>query len=118
PLGVKENMKSALLLSLALFAASEVRLPAADARENYEKMCALCHGEDGKGKTKMGEKVKVKDFTDTKVQEGMKDAGMLKTIKEGVKEKESEKFRMVAFAETLSEAEITALVAYVRGFKK
>jgi cytochrome c len=29
-------------------------LPAADAKENWAKHCAKCHGADGKGETKMG----------------------------------------------------------------
>jgi mono/diheme cytochrome c family protein len=110
-------MKTVLFLCLAVLWGANVRLHAADARENYERMCALCHGEDGKGKTKMGEKSGAKDLTDRKLQEGVKDAEMMKAIKEGVKDKETGKFRMVAFGETLSEEEVKALVAYVRAFK-
>jgi mono/diheme cytochrome c family protein len=66
----------------------------------------------------MGEKSGAKDLTDRKFQEGVKDSDMAKAIKEGVKDKETGKYRMVAFAETLSEEEIKALVAYVRAFKR
>ena len=88
---------------------------AADVKENWEKNCAKCHGPDGKGDTKMGKKLEIKDFTDAKYQASMKDEDMLKAIKEGVKD--GEKIRMKAI-EGLSDEEMKALVAYVRGFKK
>src|SRR4029078_12572243 len=88
---------------------------AADAKETYTKDCAKCHGEDGKGKTKMGEKLGVKDYTDVTVQTEMKDEKMVKAIKEGVKA--DDKTKMKAFSD-LGDAEVKALVAYVRAFKK
>ena len=62
-------MKKLMILSVALLIAGAVSVRAADAKENWEKNCAKCHGTDGKGKTKMGEKLQVKDYTDAKVQE-------------------------------------------------
>ena len=81
----------------------------------FEEQCAKCHGPDGKGDTKMGKKLEIKDFTDAKVQASFKDEELLKAIKEGVKD--GEKTRMKA-AEGLSDEEIKALVTYVRAFKK
>ena len=46
---------------------------AADAKATYEASCAKCHGAEGKGDTKIGQKLGVKDFTDAKVQADMKD---------------------------------------------
>jgi cytochrome c553 len=111
-------MKKTIILSMALLVAGAVSLRAADAKENYEKNCAKCHGPDGKGDTKMGQKLGVKDYTSAKVQEGMKDEEMTKAIKEGVKEKDSDKVKMKAFGETFSADEIKALVAHVRSLKK
>jgi cytochrome c553 len=108
-------MKKLIVLTCALLMAGAVSVRAADAKETWDKNCAKCHGEDGKGKTKMGEKVGVKDYTDAKVQAEMKDEKMLKSIKEGVKE--DDKTKMKAFAD-LSDAEVKALIAYVRAFKK
>jgi len=110
-------MKRLIVLGVALLAAGAVSARAADAKEIYEKDCAKCHGADGKGKTKMGEKLGVKDYTDAKVQDAMKDEEMTKAIKEGVKEKDTDKTKMKAFSD-LSDAEVKALVAYVRAFKK
>ncbi len=109
-------MKKVLVFTLALLAAGAVSLRAADAKEIYDKDCAKCHGADGKGKTKMGEKLGVKDYTDAKVQAEMKDADMVKAIKEGVKDKE-DKTKMKAFGD-LSDDEVKALVAHIRSFKK
>jgi mono/diheme cytochrome c family protein len=110
-------MKKLIVFSLALLVAGAVSARAADAKELWTKNCAKCHGEDGKGKTKMGEKVGVKDYTDAKVQAELKDPEMAKAIKEGVKEKDSDKVKMKGFPD-LSDDEVKALVTYVRAFKK
>jgi cytochrome c6 len=111
-------MKKLIAFSLTLLVAGAiVTARAADAKETYDKHCAKCHGEDGKGKTKMGEKLGVKDYTDAKVQAAMKDPDMVKAIKEGVKEQGGDKTKMKAFAD-LSDAEVNALVAYIRKFKQ
>jgi cytochrome c553 len=108
-------MKNAMMMTIAACAAMVVSASAADVKETWAKDCAKCHGPDGKGDTKMGKKLDIKDFTDAKYQASLKDADMLKAIKEGVKD--GEKVRMKA-AEGLSEDEMKALVAYVRAFKK
>jgi mono/diheme cytochrome c family protein len=108
-------MKKAILLTLAACAAMVLSASAADVKETWEKSCAKCHGADGKGDTKMGKKLDIKDFTDPKYQESLKDEAMFKAIKEGVKD--GDKTRMKA-AEGLSDEEIKAMVAYVRKFKK
>jgi mono/diheme cytochrome c family protein len=109
-------MKKLTAITVALLMAGAVSLRAADAKEIYEKDCAKCHGADGKGKTKMGEKMGAKDYTDAKVQAELKDAEMVKAIKEGVKDKE-DKTKMKAFGD-LTDEEIKGLVAYIRAFKK
>ena len=108
-------MKKLIVCSLALLAAGAVSVRAADAKELWEKNCTKCHGEDGKGKTKMGEKLGMKDYTDAKVQADLKDDQMIKAIKEGVKD--GDKTKMKAFGD-LSDDEVKALVAHIRSFKK
>ena len=89
---------------------------AADVKENWEKNCAKCHGPDGKGDTKMGKKVDIKDLTDAKVQAKFTDAEAVKAIKEGIKGKDDAV--VMKAVEGLSDEEIKGLVAYVRAFKK
>src|ERR1035437_569029 len=110
------GMKKLIVIGVALLIAGAVSVRAADAKENWEKNCTKCHGADGKGKTKMGEKLAIKDYTDAKVQDGMKDDAMTKAIKEGVKD--GEKTKMKAYGDVLSDDEVKALVKYVRDFKK
>ena len=109
-------MKKLIIVSVALLVAGAVTVRAADAKENWEKSCTKCHGPDGKGKTKMGEKLAMKDYSDAKVQAALKDDAMTKAIKDGVKD--GEKTKMKAFGDVLSDDEIKALVKYVRDFKK
>ena len=88
---------------------------AAPASENWENHCAKCHGADGKGQTKIGKKLNLKDYTDAKVQAAMKDEEMIKTTAEGIVEKGKE--RMKAFKDELSADEIKDLAAFIRKFK-
>jgi cytochrome c6 len=109
-------MKKAILITIAASAAMLVSAAAADVKETWDKECAKCHGPDGKGDTKMGKKIDIKDFTDAKYQDSLKDDAMAKAIKDGVKD--GDKTRMKGFGETLNADDIKALVAYVRKFKK
>jgi len=108
-------MKKTIILTIAGVFAAAMMTHAADVKENYSTQCAKCHGEDGKGQTKMGQKLEIKDFTDAKVQAAFKDEAGIKAIKEGIKDKD-DKIRMKAI-EGLSDDEIKALIQYVRKFK-
>lgn len=88
---------------------------AAPASENWENSCASCHGADGKGQTKQGKKLKVRDYTSAAVQAELKDEEMVKAILEGVKEGGKE--RMKGFKDELSEQEAKDLVTFIRGLK-
>jgi len=109
-------MKKILILSLIASALALASAQAEDAKVLYEKNCAKCHGPDGKGQTKMGQKLGIKDYTDAKVQAELKDADATKAIKEGLKDKEGKV--LMKPAEGTSDDEIKALVAYMRAFKK
>ena len=108
-------MKRALLV-VGLVMATGGLLRAADAKANWTKYCAKCHGEDGKGQTRMGKQAGAKDYTDAKVQQELKDDKALKAVKEGLTE--NGKKKMDAYADKLSDEEIKALLAHIRSFKK
>lgn len=109
-------MKKLLIIVTTLGFAAALTAAAADAKENYEKGCAKCHGADGKGQTKMGQKLGIKDYTDAKVQADMKDDAAFKAIKEGLKDKEDKV--LMKPSDALSDDDIKALVGYMRKFKK
>jgi mono/diheme cytochrome c family protein len=100
----------------AVLAAGAAFMFAAPVAENWENHCAKCHGADGKGQTKVGRKLQVKDYTDAKVQASMTDAEMVKATADGVFDKAG-KEKMKAYKDELSAKEIDELVAYIRKFK-
>lgn len=109
-------MKKTTLLTILVLATGLGLAQAADVKENWDKNCAKCHGPDGKGDTKMGKKVDIKDLTDAKVQAKFTDADALKALKEGLKGKDDTV--LMKAAEGLSDDELKALIAYVRTLKK
>jgi len=111
------TMKTRLLLttSLVLLAAPVLGL-AAPVAENWDNHCTKCHGDDGKGQTKAGKKLQLRDYTDAKVQAEMKDEDMIKAITDGISDKAG-KEKMKAYKDELSADEIKALVAHIRKFK-
>ena len=109
-------MKIILSIATCLLLATSMSLRAADAKANWDANCVQCHGKDGKADTKMGKTLNAKDLTDPKVQAEFTDAKAAESIKNGVKE--NGKTTMKAFGDKLSDADIKALVAYVRTLKK
>jgi mono/diheme cytochrome c family protein len=84
-----------------------------DVRAVYSRHCAKCHGENGDADTEKGELYGATDFTSKRWwdKEHPSDARLSRSIRVG------KTGGMPAFGRRLSAAEITALVAYVRGFK-
>ncbi len=108
-------MKELVLLAMAFGLATALNARAGDAKEIYTRDCVKCHGEDGKGQTKMGGKVGVKDFTAAEVQ-AKDDTTMTKAIKEGIKDSDG-KVKMKPYGDTITDEEIKTLVELIRGFK-
>jgi mono/diheme cytochrome c family protein len=99
-----------LFFMLAFTFCVSAPLRADDAAATFKAKCAGCHGPDGKGSTPAGKAVGVHDFTSPEVQK-MSDADLAGIISMG-------KNKMPAYAKTLKEPEITALVAYIRSLGK
>ena len=80
----------------------------ADGAALWAQNCASCHGKDGSGNTTMGKKLAVKDYSKD---QGFSDAEATNVITNG-------KGKMKAYKGKLSDADVKALVAYVRTLKK
>src|SRR3954471_12531800 len=108
-------MKTSLIIFSLFIGLAALPTRAADAKETWEKACTKCHGPSGKGDTKMGKKLDLKDLSDAKVQASFTDEKAFKSIKEGIKDGDKTKMKP---AENLSDADIKGLVTLVRTFKK
>lgn len=109
-------MNKILIIVVVAGAVAASQLPAAEAKANWDKHCVKCHAENGSGQTKMGKKLKLKDYRDADVQASFTDEEALRAMKEGIKE--NGKTQMKPYAKDLSEVEMKDLVAFVRGLKK
>jgi cytochrome c553 len=109
-------MKKMILLAAMFGLAAALTAKGDAAKDNWDNLCAKCHGPEGKGDTKMGTKLGCKDFTDAAVQADIKDDAAFKALKEGLKSDDS-KTLMKPF-DQLSDDDIKALVAYVHTLKK
>ena len=91
-----------LLISASAFAA--------DGAAVYKAKCASCHGPDGAGQTAMGKKMNLRDLGSPEVQK-QTDAELYAWTADG-------KGKMPGYKTKLTEAEIKALVSFMRTLKK
>jgi cytochrome c553 len=73
-----------LALGIALGAPWLPGAAAADAKSNWDEHCAKCHGASGKADTKLGIKIKLRDYSDAKVQASLTDEVLLNATLTGV----------------------------------
>ena len=107
-------MKRKILITLIAFALVAVALPlladaGPDAAALYKSKCAMCHGPDGAGQTPSGKAMKVRDLRSAEVQK-MTDKELDTAIADG-------KGKMPSYKAKLSQAEIDALIAFIRKLK-
>ena len=105
-----------ILAAVLLFLGATLVSSAADGKAVWADKCAKCHGEDAKGDTKMGKKLKIADLSDAKAQAGFTDADAAKAIKEGKADKTG-KVVMKA-VEDLTDDDIKAVIAHLRTLKQ
>jgi cytochrome c553 len=108
-------MKKLILLVSFMSIAGALAASAAEPKEIWATACARCHGADGKGQTNIGRLLGAKDYTDPAVQAAVTDDAAIKATKEGF----SKDGKVVMKPNTtLSDADIKAVVGYMRTFKK
>lgn len=100
------------ILCSAVGALVPAKLIAASASENWGAQCAKCHGDDGAGNTKMGQKLKIRDLTSPDAQKKFTDEQAFEAIKNGLKK--DGKTVMNPMSGKLSDEEITEMVSFVR----
>ena len=101
-------MKRTTFVILAIMLAFSGATFGVDPAALWGQHCASCHGKDGSGNTTMGKKLGVKDYTKS---QSFSDAEAANVIKNG-------KGKMKAYKDKLSDADVRALVAWVRSLKK
>lgn len=86
-----------------------------EAKEIYEARCAFCHGTDGKGDGPAGAALQPRPtrFDSPEFWQTAKLAVLKQSIKNG-----KPGTAMVPFGQSLTEAEVDALLAYLRAFAK
>ena len=98
------------LLIFAGTVASALPARAQDAAGVYKTKCAACHGADGKGNTPAGKNMAVRDFASPEVAKET-DEQLIEVATKG-------RNKMPAFGNSLKEAQIKDLVAYIRDLAK
>ncbi len=95
-------------------AQSKAAPPTERGRTLYAQHCTRCHGDDGRSQTEQGELYGATDLTSARwwKDEHINDRRLTNSIAHG------KKGGMPAFGERLVKADIAALVAYVRTFKR
>ena len=104
-------MKKVLIIGVAAWFAASVSSFGADGAALWKTHCAKCHAADGSGNTKMGQKLKCKDYS----KEAVSDDAIAKSIKDGVKEGGKQVMKPTA---GLSDDDVKALVAHMKSLKK
>jgi cytochrome c553 len=113
---IQRTAKTIFVIAMLITAVSlphttrAVFVPFDDSAALFKAKCASCHGEDGKGNTPAGQKLKAQDLGSAKVQK-QSDAQLATAIAQG-------KGKMKPFEKSLSKEQINQLVAHVRSFKK
>lgn len=103
---------TALVFSgVMLFSVSNLAWSAESPGETiFKSKCVLCHGADGTGKTPLGKQLQAADLHSPDVQKRT-NAELHKIVHDG-------QTNMPAFADQLSDEEITQVIKYVRTFGK
>ncbi|HKP48061.1 MAG TPA: cytochrome c [Pyrinomonadaceae bacterium] len=81
-----------------------------EAKRLFKQKCAKCHGQDGAGNN-YGQIIGATNLTDSEWQQRVDDKRLVNSIKHG-------RGQMPAFAEKITDDQITSLVLYVRTLEK
>jgi len=103
------NKRTALVVLALVLAIPAVAFAQGSGADIFKAKCAMCHGPDGSASTPMGKNMGLKPLSSPEVQK-MSDADLTALITNG-------KGKMPAYKGKLSDADISAVVKYVRTLK-
>jgi len=109
------NLAKAVLVAATLCALSVRAEGDPKLARTWKAKCGSCHGAEGKGDTEQGHKAKIADFSTADWQKTKSDADLKAAIENGKKKGDVE---MEPYKDKLEPAQIDALVAHIRSFKK
>lgn len=101
---------------LCLWAALGTTARASEVSDLFSDKCAVCHGDDGKGQTRMGKKFHAPDFTEAKWLAKTTEETARHAIENGAMI--DGQVRMPAWKEKLTSQQISDLTKYARGLGK
>lgn len=105
------SLMALVLGGVMLFSVSNLAWSAEGPGETtFKAKCVLCHGEDGAGKTPLGKQLQAADLHSADVQKHT-NAELHQVVHDG-------KANMPAFADQLTDEEISQVIKYVRTFGK
>jgi len=104
------SMKSLAVIAAFVLAGVQSAFAQSGGEATYKAKCQMCHGATGSGDTPTGRAMKVTPFQDPEVAR-MSDAALVGIIKNGSR-------KMPAYKDKLTDAQIKAVVRYVRGLQK
>ena len=104
--------KSLITISTMLVFAAVTQVFGADGKALYAANCVKCHGNDGKGQTKMGKKLQIRDFTQADVWNTFDDEDAFKAVKNGIK-RDGE----LIMGYKLPDEDIRAMIDYMKTLK-
>lgn len=84
-----------------------------DAKELWSDNCMRCHGPDGRGDTRKGRQLRIKNLTSARVQSRLTEQRVEEAIAKGFRDNDGNE-RMPPFEEKLTESQRAALAAYVK----
>ena len=105
--------KYIILTAASLVLGSLTGFAGVDAKAVWDKQCKKCHGDTGAGDTALGKKLGIKDYTKADSLKDLTDDQLFAMTKDGV-----EGTKMAGYGKKISDEEIKALVAYMRGMAK
>jgi cytochrome c553 len=101
------------LAAFSLNAEEEKAMDLEAVKANWDRHCTKCHAEDGSASNRLGERLKIMDYTDPESLAKFTDEELFTMTKDGV-----EGTKMRGYGSKLSDEEIHDLVKYMRAMSK